>query len=303
MERFRTALLAAAALGAGMPSLASAQAPDRPNGEQRGDRGQGERRGGQPQQPAAQPQAQVQPQGQAQVQPRPQQQPRPQSGGGGTQSPQQARQSAPPAQQAQQAHGYQNRRDGGGFDRGRGNGDRGGPGRGDRPEGFGQPGGNGQPASQGQRGFVGGRDDRRQSYNQQAQGYPGGGYRGGDQRFAGAPGRDDRRAGGSPGRVGGDWRGDRRYDWHGYRDQHREVFRAGRYVPPRAYYNYGYRLFDIGIRLDPFFYASNYWIDDPSAYRLPPVWGSYRWVRYYNDVLLVDLASGEVVDVIHDFFW
>lgn len=274
MERFRTALLAAAALGAGMPSLVSAQAPDRPNGEQRDqrpERGQGERRGGQPAPQAPQPQAQPQAQ-QPQAQ-QPQLQPRPQGGqpgGGGIRPQQQAQQAAP---QAQQAPALQNRRDGGGFDRGdRGNGDRGGPGR--RPENFGQPGGNGQPGYQGQRGFAGGRDDRGRGYNQQAQGYPGGGYGGGDQRFAGGPGRDDRRAGGASGRAGADWRGDRRYDWHGYRDQHRDIFRAGRYVPPRAYYNYSYRPFEIGIRLDPYFYASNYWIEDPYAYRLPPVWGS-----------------------------
>ncbi len=36
---------------------------------------------------------------------------------------------------------------------------------------------------------------------------------------------------------------------------------------------------------------------------LPPAYGSYRWVRYYDDVILVDLRSGYVVDVIHDFFW
>ena len=31
--------------------------------------------------------------------------------------------------------------------------------------------------------------------------------------------------------------------------------------------------------------------------------GPYRWVRYYDDALLVDIYSGEVVDVIYDFFW
>jgi hypothetical protein len=51
------------------------------------------------------------------------------------------------------------------------------------------------------------------------------------------------------------------------------------------------------------FYGSNYWINDPWQYRLPPVYGPYRWVRYYDDVLLVDVYSGEVVDVIYDFFW
>ena len=33
------------------------------------------------------------------------------------------------------------------------------------------------------------------------------------------------------------------------------------------------------------------------------LYGPYRWVRYYDDVLLVDVYSGEVVDVIYDFFW
>ena len=31
--------------------------------------------------------------------------------------------------------------------------------------------------------------------------------------------------------------------------------------------------------------------------------GPYRWIRYYDDALLVDTYSGEVVDVIHRFFW
>jgi len=26
-------------------------------------------------------------------------------------------------------------------------------------------------------------------------------------------------------------------------------------------------------------------------------------VRYYNDVLLVDVETGEVLDTIYDFFW
>jgi hypothetical protein len=36
---------------------------------------------------------------------------------------------------------------------------------------------------------------------------------------------------------------------------------------------------------------------------LPAAYGSYRWVRYYDDVLLVDVRNGRVVDVIRDFFW
>jgi Ni/Co efflux regulator RcnB len=44
-------------------------------------------------------------------------------------------------------------------------------------------------------------------------------------------------------------------------------------------------------------------LNDPWQYRLPPVHGPYRWVRYYDDVLLIDVRNGYVVDVINDFFW
>jgi len=98
-----------------------------------------------------------------------------------------------------------------------------------------------------------------------------------------------------------DWRRDRRYDWYGYRNQHRSLFSIGRYYSP--YRNYSYRRLSIGLFLDNGFYGNRYWINDPWQYRLPAVYGPYRWVRYYDDVLLVDIYTGEVVDVIHDFFW
>ena len=41
----------------------------------------------------------------------------------------------------------------------------------------------------------------------------------------------------------------------------------------------------------------------PYAYRLPEAYGPYRWVRYYNDALLVDIRDGRVVDVVNDIFW
>ena len=98
-----------------------------------------------------------------------------------------------------------------------------------------------------------------------------------------------------------DWRRDTRYNWLGYRNQHRDLYRAGRYYSP--YYNYGYSRLSIGFFLNRGFYGQSYWINDPWQYRLPAMYGPYRWVRYYDDVLLVDIYSGEVVDVIHDFFW
>lgn len=96
------------------------------------------------------------------------------------------------------------------------------------------------------------------------------------------------------------WRQDRRYDWRSYRDQNRSIFRIGNYYDP---FGYGYQSLNVGFTLYSGYYQPNYWIDNPYEYRLPPVYGPYRWVRYYNDAVLVDIYSGEVEDVIRDFFW
>ena len=96
-----------------------------------------------------------------------------------------------------------------------------------------------------------------------------------------------------------DWRNDRRYDWRDYRERHRSIFRIGIYYDP---FGYGYRSFDIGYRLYPNYYGQQYWID-PGMYSLPFPPPGTQWVRYWNDALLVDMYTGEVVDVIHGFFW
>jgi hypothetical protein len=49
--------------------------------------------------------------------------------------------------------------------------------------------------------------------------------------------------------------------------------------------------------------AAARWLSDPWMYRLPPAYAGTRWIRYYNDALLVDTWTGEVFDVIYDFFW
>ncbi len=98
------------------------------------------------------------------------------------------------------------------------------------------------------------------------------------------------------------WRNDRRYDWYSYRARYGDRYRMGRYYAPRGW-NYGYQRFSIGIFMSSGLYANNYWLNDPWQYRLPPAYGNMRWVRYYDDALLVDIRDGYVVDVIHDFFW
>lgn len=98
----------------------------------------------------------------------------------------------------------------------------------------------------------------------------------------------------------GDWRHDRRYDWRDWRRRHRNRFHLGFYYDP---FGWDYFRYGIGWRLWPSYYRSSYWLRDPWQYRLPPAYGPYRWIRYHNDALLVNVYTGNVVDVIYDFFW
>jgi hypothetical protein len=97
------------------------------------------------------------------------------------------------------------------------------------------------------------------------------------------------------------WRGDNRYDWQRYRYSNRNLFRSGGYYAP--YRGYSYNRLNIGFILDSLFYSNRYWLSDPYQYRLPAAPYGTQWVRYYDDVVLVDVYTGEVLDVIYDFFW
>lgn len=91
-----------------------------------------------------------------------------------------------------------------------------------------------------------------------------------------------------------------REDWRDYRRKHREVYRMPRYVGPRGYV---YRPVVVGHRFDSAYYRSRYVIADPWRYRLPRVSGAQRWIRYGNDVVLVNVRTGRVLDVHRGFFW
>jgi Ni/Co efflux regulator RcnB len=125
------------------------------------------------------------------------------------------------------------------------------------------------------------------------------GYYGQGQAVQQHYGQSGRYAYGGAGSWNRDWRSDRRYDWRHYRDSHRSVFQLGIYYDP---FGYGYQAFNIGYRMAPVYFGQQYWID-PSMYQLPYPPPGTQWVRYWNDAVLVDMYSGEVVDVIHGFFW
>ena len=89
-----------------------------------------------------------------------------------------------------------------------------------------------------------------------------------------------------------------RDDWRGYRQQNRAVYARGNWRAP-----FGYTTFRPGVRIRPTYFAQSYWIADPWRYRLPAARANARWVRHYNDVLLVDYRRGIVLDVIRNFYW
>ena len=91
-----------------------------------------------------------------------------------------------------------------------------------------------------------------------------------------------------------------REDWRDYRRSHRDVYVLPRYYAPRGHV---YRPVVVGVRLAPAFYGRTYWIADPYRYRLPRAYGAQRWVRYGNDVLLIDTRNGRVIEVIRSFFY
>lgn len=93
-----------------------------------------------------------------------------------------------------------------------------------------------------------------------------------------------------------DWRYERhhRWGWNGQR------IWIGQYYYPDGY---GYERWDVGQRLPYIFLSQNYWFDDYMEYGIsPPPWG-YEWIRYGPDLLLVDVYSGQIVDVEYGVFY
>ena len=94
---------------------------------------------------------------------------------------------------------------------------------------------------------------------------------------------------------------DRRWardDWRSWRQNHRDVYAGAGWRAP-----FRYTAFQPGARIQPAFYGNQYVIAQPWRYHLPTARPGTRWVRHYNDVLLVDYGRGSVVDVLRGFFF
>lgn len=91
-----------------------------------------------------------------------------------------------------------------------------------------------------------------------------------------------------------------REDWRDYRRSHRNVYHRPAYAGPRGW---RYRPVTVGYRFAPAYYGRRYWVNDWNTYRLPRPGRHQRWVRYGNDVVLVNTRTGRVIAVNNGFFW
>ena len=91
-----------------------------------------------------------------------------------------------------------------------------------------------------------------------------------------------------------------REDWRDYRRTHRDVYRRPAYYGPRGY---AYRPVSVGYRFAPSYYGRNYWVSDWQRYRLARPGYNQQWIRYGNDVVLVDIRNGRTISVFNSFFY
>ncbi|MEQ7874219.1 RcnB family protein [Sphingomonas sp. ASV193] len=98
-------------------------------------------------------------------------------------------------------------------------------------------------------------------------------------------------------------RQDRRELRHDRRDlrEDRRDHRRVAYVAP--YRGWAYRPVTVGYQLRPAFYGSRYHVSDYGRFnvRAPARW--QRWVRYGDDLLLVNVRTGRVLQVVHYRYW
>lgn len=85
---------------------------------------------------------------------------------------------------------------------------------------------------------------------------------------------------------------------HNYRTDKR--YRSRPYIRPRGWYSHRWIYGDI---LPTIFWTRNYWITDFWLFGLPIPPRGYVWVRYGDDALLVQIASGIILQVIYGVYY
>lgn len=99
----------------------------------------------------------------------------------------------------------------------------------------------------------------------------------------------------------GDIREERR-DVQDARQELREDIRDRRQAYVAPYRGWTYRPVQQGIRLQPGFYGQRYIITNPRVYGVQPASRNRQWIRYGNDLLLVNVRNGRVIQIVRRRF-
>ncbi len=86
--------------------------------------------------------------------------------------------------------------------------------------------------------------------------------------------------------------------WRDYRRHNPQIFHRGNWRAPYRYVQY-----HPGYRMHHDYYRPHYYVSNPYRYRLNRYYDYTRWVRHYDDMLLVDVRTGEVLRVHRNFYW
>jgi Ni/Co efflux regulator RcnB len=87
------------------------------------------------------------------------------------------------------------------------------------------------------------------------------------------------------------------FTWHG---RNFVRVRLAPFVYPPGW---GYRRWAVGVALPPIFLASAYYYTDWATLGLDPPPPGFQWVRYGPDLLLVDVNTGQIADVVYGAFY
>ena len=93
-------------------------------------------------------------------------------------------------------------------------------------------------------------------------------------------------------------RRDRQESWQEYRQRNRQLYRAPRFNAPFRYQRFG-----AGASINARYWGDTYRVSNYSRYRLPAPGRYQRYVRHYNDLLLVNTRTGRVVRVYNNLYW
>jgi Ni/Co efflux regulator RcnB len=90
-----------------------------------------------------------------------------------------------------------------------------------------------------------------------------------------------------------------REDWIDYKKTHPNVFRSTAYVGPDGYV---YTRRGVGYVFPPEYRTDRYYLNNFATYRLRAPGAGQRYIRYGNDVALIDIATGRIVRIYESFF-